>query len=102
MTLTSQQAQAFVSAELTAIYTRLAQGLDVSPAQSLHLEGQVVLLLQFRLLDFSWLQVCVNTLHEHWLQHSIEPAVWQWMADEQQFYLPLPMRHAPVYRKPDA
>lgn len=97
--LNEVEARQWVSEKVIAIYRKLQQGKDVSYGERLRIEGQVELLLAFHLLDWAWLQEFINTQHQYYLGNAIDAAMWQWMHDDNHFYLPAKMQEAPVYKR---
>ncbi len=96
--LDKDSAQQWVSEKVKALYTQLQQGLDVSPGERLRLEGQIELLLQFQLLEWHWLQETINTQYQQHFHQPVNETLWQWMHNDQRFYLPMKMHEAPVYK----
>lgn len=96
--LNQATAQQWLLNEINAIYQRLAQGRDVSPAQQFYLEGQVKLLLAFDVIDYAWLKQQVIDLYLQYFKEEIDTTFWLWMEADKHFYLPTKMQRAPVYK----
>lgn len=98
MVLDKESAQMWLLTEVEKIYVQLSKGCDVSPSQRFSLEGQVKLLRAFDLVNDAHLKESVNQLYVRYFNEAVNPIFWQWMEDENSFYLPMKMSQAPVYK----
>lgn len=97
--LSEKQAEAFVVDQISAFYSRLASGWDLSPGERLRFEGKVELLLECQLIEWTWLIDTTKQLLNDVLEYQPEEAYWLWLESEQCYYLPHKMMDAPVYKK---
>lgn len=96
--LTPEQAKQMMIVKVSTFYERLQNGFDVSPGQQHRLEGQVELLLMLQLIDRNWLEDAIGLLYQQYFQQTLLADHWHWMHDENQFFLPIKMLEAPVYK----
>lgn len=98
MELSRKTAKVHIINKIETIYQSLSEGNDVSISKRLSLEGQVNLLLDYEMIEFSWLKSTTNEAYQKWIGEPVSPIMWQWMKDDGCFYLPVKMYEAPVYK----
>ena len=86
-------------AELLALYQDLQQGLDVSPARILRLEGQLAQLLVTQKISWQPLQQTINQMHVDVFAYEVSALHWQWCLSDGVFRIPYAMYAAPVSRR---
>lgn len=92
------QAQQQLESLVRDLYQALSDGLDVSPARRLRLEGRIELMLELQLIEQRWLEQTITVLYQQYFGRALAQGYWQWLADEQMFCLPFKMQDAPVYK----
>ncbi len=88
----------FLVERIEAIYQSLQQGHDVSPGDRLRLEGQIELMLVYDVIDREWIEEFVKQRYQYFFKQTVDDVHWQWVEQDQHFYLPVKMQEAPVYK----
>ena len=93
-----ETAEQQLTEQLGSLYQQLSDGLDVSPARRLRLEGRLELMLEMQLLEQDQLETIVTRLYQQYFNQALPDNYWQWLANEKTLCLPFKMQDAPVYK----